>query len=135
MSLLGYVIPPWVKFAVAGVVLAVILGWTAHTSYTYGYNKRDVAAKAEIIAQQNADMKARDALDAQKKQLQDKYDSLAAELQTTQNQLAEEKKNVKTKIVKEIQSNPVYQSCTMPPSGVQIIRDQAQQLNSIRSGK
>jgi hypothetical protein len=134
MSLFSFVIPTWVKVVGFSLILAAIIGGSAHLGYNYGYDKRDVAAKADVIAQQQADLKAQQQLMADKKALQDKYDGLSQELLDTQQKLQQAKSDVQVKIVKEIHSNPVYQSCVVPPSGVQLLRDQAKQLNSIRAG-
>lgn len=134
MSLIPDVIPTWVKVAVVALILSAAFAWTSHTSYKYGFNERDVQAKADTIKQRDADLDAQKKIMADKAALQLKYDGLSDELATTKLQLDQAKSDVKIKVVKEIQSNPVYQSCIMPPSGLQIIIDQATKLNAIRSG-
>jgi hypothetical protein len=134
MSLLSFVIPTWVKVVGFSLVLAVVVGGSGYLGYDYGYNKADDKAKAAVVAQQQADLKAQQELQAQKDATQNKYDHLAQQLQNTQQQLQKANHNVKVQVVHEIASNPVYHSCTMPASGLQLINDQARQYNSIRSG-
>lgn len=134
MSLIPDIIPVWVKVAAVSVVLAIAIGSTARVSYKYGFNERDVQAKSDTIAQQKADLEAQRKIMADRNALQGKYNDLAQELINTKTELKEAKADVKTKVVKEIQSNTVYQSCVMPPSGVRIITDQAAKLNAIRHG-
>jgi hypothetical protein len=134
MSIVSDLIPEWVKVAGVGIALAVVIGGSGYLGYDYGFSKADDKAQAAVVAQQQADLKAQDAIAAQRDATEKKYDDLAQQLQTTQQQLQEATKNVKVKVVKEISSNPVYHTCVMPASGVQLINDQARQYNSIRSG-
>jgi hypothetical protein len=127
-------IPSWnvVKYGAIALVLAGALGFTAYTSYTYGFNKSEVAAQAEKLKQAAVDQAALEAVIKQRQEIQNKYDTLAGELETTKQLLATEKGTTHVQVVKEIHSNPVYQSCTVPASGVQLISDQAKRLNAIR---
>jgi hypothetical protein len=134
MSLIPNIIPLWVKAGAIALVFAIAIGATARVSYKYGYNESDVLAKAAVIHQRDTDLKAQADIMAKRQELEGKYNKLAFELQDTQQQLKEAKVNVKVKVVKEIQSNPVYHTCVMPVTGVRLINDQATQLNNIRHG-
>jgi peptide subunit release factor RF-3 len=128
------IIPLWVKILGFSVVLAIAIGGSGYLGYDYGFNKADDNAKTAVVAQQQADLKAQQEIQAEKDATDKKYNALAQQLQDTQQQLQKANQNVKVKVVHEIASNPVYHSCTMPASGVQLINDQARQYNSIRSG-
>lgn len=117
------IIPFWVKIL---AVAALVAGWSAFC-YDLGYDKRDLEVKTDYINKIEDAQKIERAL----------REELAGVSERLQSALAD----VKTEIVyvdkittREIEK-PVYSQCIIPESGVIIMRDNAQRLNSLRDKK
>lgn len=121
----------WIKF---GFILAVIVGLIL-LGGKLGYDMRDRTA---LKQQQKTEQQAITDANNYKKQIADlltKQHSLSSQL----DQALQENQNVVTKtitqtIIKEVHDHPSDYQCTIPSSGMQIIANQAQQLNNLRAG-
>ena len=121
----------WIKF---GFILAIIIGLIL-LGGKLGYDMRDRSA---LKQQQKTEQQAITDANNYKKQIADlltKQHSLSSQL----DQALQENQNVVTKtitqtIIKEVHDHPSDYQCTIPSSGMQIISNQAQQLNAFRAG-
>ena len=121
----------WIKF---GFILAIIIGLIL-LGGKLGYDMRDRSA---LKQQQKTEQQAITDANNYKKQIADlltKQHSLSSQL----DQALQENQNVVTKtitqtIIKEVHDHPGDYQCTIPRSGMQIIANQAQQLNNLRAG-
>lgn len=121
----------WIKF---GFILAIIIGLIL-LGGKLGYDMRDRTA---LKQQQKIEQQAITDANNYKKQIADlltKQHSLSSQL----DQVLQENQNVVTKtitqtIIKEVHDHPSDYQCTIPRSGMQIIANQAQQLNNLRAG-
>lgn len=121
----------WLKMSFILVVIAalILLGGKV------GYDMRDRTA---LQQQQKIEQQAVTDVNNYKKQIADlltKQHDLSSQLE----QALQVSQNVVTKtitqtIVKEVHDHPNDYQCTIPASGMHIVADQAQQLNSLRSG-
>lgn len=121
----------WIKF---GFILAIIIGLIL-LGGKLGYDMRDRTA---LKQQQKIEQQTITDANNYKKQIADlltKQHSLSSQL----DQALQENQNVVTKtitqtIIKEVHDHPSDYQCTIPRSGMQIIANQAQQLNNLRAG-
>lgn len=117
------IIPIWLK---ALLVLAVIAGWSAYC-YDLGYDKKDLEVKTEYIAKMEEAQKI-------ERELREDLAKTSERLQKALGQVRIETVYVDRITTREIEK-PIYSQCIVPESGVVIIRDNAERLNSLRDKK
>lgn len=114
------VIPMWAK----ALILAAIIGGFYWVAYSNG--------KADCIAAQTESQLE------QMKESRDYERGLMSDLRDTSQKLQDAILNVKTvvefrdRVVTREVEKPIYQSCVVPESGVEIINDSVDQLNALR---
>lgn len=129
------IIPSWVKYLGILLLLLAIVGGIFKVGDSYGYNRRDVVAKQELIDKQkaNADLiqKQRD----DNASLQAQLSKTSGQLQTALNTHVDPVVQYVTRTVTKEIEKPVYLSCAVPASGVSVLTDTTRQLNQLRSTK
>lgn len=129
------IIPSWVKYLGILLLLLGIVGGIFKLGDTYGYDRRDVIAKTEVINQQRADAKAVEEQRVANKKLADDLATTSGQLQDALNtKLPPVIQYVNRTVTKEVEK-PVYLSCTIPASGVSVLTNTTNKLNQLRQTK
>lgn len=113
-------IPWWVK----ALVLAAILAAASYFWYDKGYDARDLEIKTEQLIEIEE-------LQAQKAAKEGELRDVSAALQESLANVRVEIVYIDKVVTKEIEK-PVYSQCIVPESGVSLLRENAQKLNSTR---
>lgn len=124
------IIPMWAKALVIVVVLALLFG----SGYKTGYDVRDYEAQKIIIADQQVRQAAMTDLILKNQKLETDYAVQSQKLQEALTNTHTVVKYVNKAVNAEVAKNPIYHTCILPKSGVQVIIDSAQKLNDVRAG-
>ena len=129
-SILGWLIPTWVKWAALAAIVTAIFSAGSYT----GYKFRDVTAQQQINKIDAANIKAHDFQSLQIKNLIIAQHAISQQLQDTLNKQAVIAPPIIQTVIKEV-TKPVYIQCVVPNTGVDIWNDQANKLNALRGSQ
>lgn len=123
----------WIEYALVVLLAAAIFGAIFRFGDTYGYNKRDVTAKAATITALKVAAAEQAELQTQIFDRQNIISQLSGKLAVALSNTTVTTMVVHDHVLKEVKI-PVYDMCIVPKSGTQLLHDIATKYNYLIDG-